>query len=285
MRLSHYIFALFLISILSACNNADNKNEEKVAIVAKAGDDELSKDELLSAIISNGNSKDSAYMVKKAIESWATEALFYHEALSKLNEDEIQIQQQVEEYKRSLVNHIYQTRIIEANLDTNVSKEEIEEYYADNRDNFILKDNIVKVNYFKIPLRVPVLDKMKRLFYASQPKDKEQLKSLCVEYADNFFMNDSTWLYLDDIKKEIPNLKDQAELGITPGKIFEFTDELYYYFLRIKDVKVKNGLSPINFERQNIKNFIINKRKTQLILQYKKQLLQKAKDEKKFVQY
>lgn len=250
-----------------------------------AGSEKLSKDELKEYSGSFAGQKDSAAMMKKTIENWATDALFYQEALTRLEEDEMQVQREVDNYRKDLINHIYQTKIIEANLDTNVSRDEIQQYYDENRDNFILKDNIVKVNYYKIPVKVKVLDKMKRLFYAVNPKDKEQLQSLCAQYAENYFINDSTWLYLDDIKKEIPGLKDQPDLAISYGRVFEFTDELYYYFLKIKDVKVKNGLSPLNFERQNIRNFIINRRKTMLIQQYKQQLLRKAKEEKKFVVY
>lgn len=276
---------LFLVLILFSCTPQKGSPESQEIIVAKVGEDELRRDEVSEIMISVSSAKDSSMLLKRSIDSWATDMLFYREALSKLNQDEIDIEKQVEAYRRSLVNHIYQTKIIEANLDTNVSRDEIEEYYADNRDNFILKDNIVKVNYFKIPLKVQVLEKMKKLFYATQPKDKEQLINLCVQYAENYFINDSTWLYLDDIKKEIPNLKDQAELVVSSGKVFEFTDELYYYFLRIKDMKVKNSLSPINFERQNIKTLIINRRKTDLIREYRKQMLQKAREEKRFVVY
>ncbi|MBA3663313.1 MAG: hypothetical protein H0W61_03770 [Bacteroidetes bacterium] len=280
-----FVLSILVIFGIVSCSSPKEARLDRAEIAAEAGAQQLSKTELKENFFSTGNANDSAYLIKKNIESWATEALFYQEALTKLNEEEIQVQREVENYKKSLINHIYQTRILEANLDTNVTKEEIQEYYDDNRDNFILKDNIVKVNYYKIPVKVKALDKMKRLFYAVTPKDKEQLQSLCTQYAENFFTNDSTWLYLDDIKKEIPKLKDQPDFAVTYGKVFEFTDELYYYFLKIKDVKIKNGLSPLNFEKENIRSFIINRRKTQLIQQYKQQLLQKAKDEKKFVTY
>jgi len=242
----------------------------------------LSPAELKENIINTGNSKDSIGTSKQAISNWAIESLFYQEALTKLNEEEISVEKEVEAYKKSLVNYIYQTKIIEANLDTNISKQEIAEYYNENKDNFILKDNIVKVNYYKIPLKAQALEKMKRLFYAITLKDKEQLQNLCIQYADNYFVNDSTWLYLDDIKKEIPKLRDQADFNIYQGKVVELSDDLFYYYLKIKEIRIKNGLSPLNFERQNIKNFIINRRKTQLIQQYKLQLLEKAKADKKF---
>jgi hypothetical protein len=281
-QFSHIFFILLIQFFLFACNGTD-KGKEKIKPAAIAGNEELSVDELKESFINTGNPKDSIGVTKKTLESWAIESLFYQEALIKLNEDEVQIEREVQAYKKSLVNHIYQTKIIEANLDTNISKQEIEQYYNENKDNFILKDNIVKVNYYKIPLKAQALEKMKKLFNAVLPKDKEQLKNLCIQYADNFFVNDSTWLYLDDMKKEIPRLKEQSDFNIYTGKVVEIIDEPFYYYLKIKEIRIKNGLSPINFEKQNIKNFIINRRKTQLIQQYKLQLLEKAKAEKKFL--
>lgn len=284
MRLISYIF-VFLV--LVSCNNGSDKKETVSKPVAKAGDEVLSLSDYKENYISIESVKDSSILAKKSIENWAIESLFYQEAMSKLNADEMEIDKQVEAYKKSLVNYIYQTKLIEANLDTNITRREIEQYYSDHEDNFILKENIVKVHYFKIPVKAPGLEKIKRLLrsYVYVPKDVDQLKNLCMQNAENFFMNDSTWLYLEDIKKEIPKLRDQPDFNLGQGRVLEFTDELYYYYLRIKEVKVKNGLSPLNFEKQNIKNFIINKKKTQLINDYKFQLLEKAKTDKRFEVY
>jgi hypothetical protein len=213
-------------------------------------------------------------MAKQQLNAWLTEAIFYEEAKSKLLEEEVDIESQVNDYRKELVNHIYQTKLIEANLDTNVSAGEIEAYYNNHLDNFILKDNIVKVNYYKIPLKAQGLEKMKRLLNATSEKDKLQLANLALQYAENFFNSDSTWLYLEDIKKEIPNLREQPDLVLNKGRVMEFNDDFYFYYLKIKDEKIRNSPSPLSFERQNIKSFIINKRKTDLINQYKKQLFE-----------
>lgn len=278
---------ILIATIIVSCNSSKNNAEPVSKPIAKAGSEMLSLDDYKENYVSIESDKDSTIFAKKSIENWAIESLFYQEAMTKLNEDEMEIDKQVEAYKKSLVNYIYQTKLIEANLDTNISKGEIEQYYAEHEDNFILKENIVKVNYFKIPIKAPGLEKIKRFLhsYTNTPKDVEQLKSLCMQNAENFFMNDSTWLYLEDVKKEIPKLRDQPDFNLGQGRVLEFNDELYYYYLKIKEVKVKNGLSPLNFEKQNIKNFIINKKKTELINQYKFQLLEKAKTEKKFEVY
>ncbi len=275
-------FFVFLLGCKQSAKEAGHDNSKSVA---KAGEEELTQDAFTEGFVSTGVIKDSLFNAKKSIENWAIEALFYQEAMSKLNEGEVQIEKQVQDYRKSLVNYIYQSKLIEANLDTTITKEEIEVYYNKHRDNFILKENILKVNYFKVPIKSPALVKIKRLVWSTNPKDKEQLKALCVLNAENFFMNDSTWLFLDDVKKEIPGLKDQPDFNLSQGRVVEFSDDDYYYYLKVKDVMVKNGLSPINFESKNIRKFIINNRKTQLISQYKQILLEKAKTNKTFIQF
>lgn len=281
-----YSIYIVIILFLFSCKSDSNKEAEKeIKLVATAGNEKLDIDDYAEDFVSTGVIKDSVYNAKKSIEKWAIESLFYQEAIEKLNDEEINIEKQVNDYRKSLVNYIYQTKLIEANLDTLITREEIEAYYDEHRDNFILKENLIKVNYLKVPVRAPALVKIKRLLWSVNPKDKEQLKSLCEQNAENFFMNDSTWLFLEDIKKEIPALREQPDFNLSNGKVVEFADDLYYYYLKVKDVKVKNGLSPINFEYQNIKKFIINNRKTQLIDQYKQDLLEKARANKSFIQH
>lgn len=279
------LLLFFACWALWSCKPSTEEKTLGARRIATAGNEDLSLERYTESFISTGIIKDSAYNAKKSIENWALETLFYQEALEKLNDEEIQIERQVEDYKKALVNHIYQSRIIDANLDTVVSVEEMEDYYDNHRDNFLLKDNIVKVNYLKVPLKAPAVPKIKKLIWSTNEKDKEQLIILCSQNAENFFMDDSTWLFLDDIKKEIPALKDQPDLNLSPGRVLEFSDDLYYYYLKVKEVKTKNSLSPINFEYRNIKKFIINNRKTQLINQYKQELLEKARKEKMFVIY
>jgi hypothetical protein len=280
-----YPIIIFFGLILFSCRREEQKNTDTSKLVAMAGNEQLGQDEFKENYLTTGIVKDSGYNAKRSIENWAIESLFYQEALTKLNKEEIQIEKKVEEYKKTLINYIYQTKLIEANLDTNITQEEIQHYYDEHRDNFILKENILKVNYIKVPVKAPALVKIKRLVYSQNPKDKEQLIVLCTQNAENFFMNDSTWLFLEDIKREIPALRDQPDYNLGIGRIVELTDENYYYYLRVKDVKIKNGLSPINFERQNIRKFIINNRKTQLINEYKLLLLEKAKADKTFTIY
>lgn len=274
---------IFVCLSLLSCKDSFKQNGEEVEkVIARAGSESLHEQAFIDGFISGSKGADSLEDAKKSIEAWAIESLFYQEALEKLTDEETDINQQVENYKRTLVNYIYQSKLIEANLDTAVSKEEVQEYYDAHRDNFILKENIIKVNYFKVPTLVPSLPKIKKLIWSDKEKDRLMLNDLVMQNAENFYMNDSAWLFLDDIKKEIPALREQPDFNLSKGRVVEFSDDLYYYYLKVKDVKIKNALSPVSFEFKNIKKFIINNRKTQLIKSYKQGLFEKAISEKKF---
>jgi hypothetical protein len=45
----------------------------------------------------------------------------------------------------------------------------------------------------------------------------------------------------------------------------EVQDSLYYYFVRFRDFRIKENISPLSFEKDRIRNIILNKRKMELI--------------------
>lgn len=281
-RVAVYFQSIVLAMVFNACSETQPEVPvDESTLVAKAGNEGLSKVEFNQLFQSVYAGKDSAEIAQGIISAWAGETLIYLEAQQNLGEEEAQINKQVEDYRRNLLSHLYLNKIVEANLDTAITEEEIVEYYTYHRDNFILKDNIVKVDYIKVPIQAPELEKIKKLLKTQNPKDKATLVDLCSKNAENFFLNDSTWLYTADIRKEIPKLVEEPDFSLYTGKVVVFEDENYMYYLKIKDVKIKNGLSPLNFERANIKQYILLNRKVLLLNSFKLNLLEEAKASKK----
>jgi hypothetical protein len=276
-----------ILPLVFACNksSSDNNSEDKGKEVAKVNASILYAADL-EHVSQNGLSmSDSAAFIQTYVNRWAYNEVFYQQAVNYLSEEELDVTKELEDYKKELVSYKFQTKLINEKLDTNVSVSQIEEYYNANAQNFLLKNNIVKVLYVKTPVNIPNIEKLKKLCRSDNAKDAEQLKSMCIQYANNYFMNDNTWLMFDDLKKEMNQLKEVPEYDIKSGKIFEFTDVTSYYFLKIIDVKSKNTLSPLNFEKTNIKNMLINERKQQLITTIKKDFFDKAKTNKELEIY
>jgi hypothetical protein len=279
------IFGLIVL-IISSCNKTSSKgtnNNEK--LIAKVNTSSLYADDIKHLTPKGLSKSDSTAFIQTYINKWANNEVFFQQALNYLTDEELDINKEVEQYKKELLSYKFQAKLINEKLDTNVTEAQIEEYYNANSQNFVLKNNIVKVLYVKTPLNIPNIEKFKKLCYSSNPKDAEQLKSLCIQFANNYFMNDNTWLMFDDLKKEISQLKEVPEYNIQNGKTFEFTDDKSFYFLKIIDVKSKNTISPLNFEKNNIKNMLINQRKQRLISTIKKDFLDKAKTNKELEIY
>ncbi|HRG00392.1 MAG TPA: hypothetical protein PKZ75_04710 [Bacteroidia bacterium] len=289
MSSSSFIKPLLSIGLLvlffSSCDKTSNKNENTGKVLAKVNSTTLFEDDLKNSVPKGLSKADSSAFIQNIINKWAYNEIFYQQATNYLSDEELNIDKELEEYKKELLTYKFQTKLINEKLDTNVTSAQIEDYYNANPQNFLLKNNIVKVLYVKTPLNIPNLEKLKKLCYSSNPKDAEQLKSLCIQYANNFFMNDNTWLMFEDLRKEINQLKEVPEYNIQNGKTFEFTDATSFYFLKIIEVKSKNTLSPLNFEVNNIKNMLINQRKQKLITSIKKDFFEKAKTNKELEIY
>ena len=278
------MFGHFLL-ITIACTKSSDNTEEQGKVIAKINTSTLYINDVAKISQTGLSKSDSAIFIQNYINNWANNEVFYQQALSYLTEEELNITKEIDEYKKTLLSYKFQTKLINDKLDTNISISQIEDYYNANSQNFLLKNNIVKVLYVKTPFNIPNLEKLKKLCYSTSPKDAEQLNSMCIQYANNYYMNDNTWLMFEDLKKEIPQLKEVPEYTIQNGKIFEFTDATSFYFLKIIEVKSKNTLSPLNFEKNNIKNMLINQRKQQLITSIKKDFFEKAKTNKELKIY
>ena len=271
--------------LLVSCGKQSETASNNSKLVAKVNSTSLYASDLSNLLMKGLPQKDSLTYANAYVKKWADNEVFYQQALNYLTDDELNIDKELEAYKKELITYKFETKLINDKLDTLVTNAQIEEYYNANSQNFLLKNNIVKVLYVKTPNNIPNIEKLKKLCYSSNPKDAEQLKVMCVQFANNYYMNDNTWLMFNDLKKEMTQLKEVPDYSLQTGKIFEFTDATSYYFLKIIDVKSKNTLSPINFEITNIKNMLINQRKQKLITSIKKDFFDKAKINKELEIY
>ncbi|MGZ3865511.1 MAG: hypothetical protein ACXVOH_08960 [Bacteroidia bacterium] len=278
-----YIGVLF--GLFSCGNKEDKAGGSGEKPVARVYDKKLYLSDFISNIPKELNKKDSIIFVNSYREQWILNELLLHQAESNLPAEEKNIEKEIEEYRKNLLVYRYETELVKQKLDTAVSNEEIEQYYAGHQQNFMLKDNIVKVSYVKVGVKSPTIDKVKKWYASSDEKDRDNLKKYCIQYADNFFLDDNTWLLLDDVMKEIPLRDYNPELFLKTTRHIEMSDSSFNYFLFIKEFKIKNMPSPLSFEKDNIRQVIINKRKLKLIEEMKQSVYGQAKEKTNFEVY
>ena len=168
---------------------------------------------------------------------------------------------------------------MEDRLDTNITSKEIEAYYAKNKANFELKNNIIKVIYVKLEAKSKDLDKVRKWIKSTDAKDRKSLEDWCFSGAINYYFDDNSWLIFDDLLKEIPIKTYDQESFLKSNRFVEIQDSSGLYLMNIKGFKTRDEISPISVEKQNIKNILINQRKLSIVKEMEENLYKKGEFE------
>jgi hypothetical protein len=282
------ICLLFLAGgLICACGKIKSSEEEQGRVpVARVEDSYLYKDELEGITPSGTPAQDSATRVEAYIESWIRKELLIQEATRKMDINEAEVERKILDYRYSIIAYEYQTQMVKKNLDTAISKQEIQDYYKQNIDNFILKQNIVQATFIKVPKTAPRTEKIKEMIFSNREKDFRELKSYCLSFSSAYQISDSTWMVFDDLVRNSP-------LAEIPNKIqflkanpyYETSDDSYLYFLKVNTYRITDNVSPLDFVRNEVKNIILNKRKVQLAKQLEDDVYESAVAEEKIEIY
>lgn len=265
--------SLFLIVTIFSCKWINTTDD---VLIAKAFDKYLYLKDLAGVVPQNVHGNDSLAMVKSFIDQWQREQVMQHQAEENVNIDDKAIQKQLETYRKSLIRFQYEQELIAQKLDTVVSGQEIEKYYQKNEQNFQLKKPILKVSYIKLPNKAPKIAMVKKLFTSKNLRDIDLLEKYCFKYSPTFSLLDTTWHYTEELEKIFPISKLAENNFNNLNRIFEVSENGSLYLIILRDSKFTDSLSPLVFEKDNIKNLILNQRKLALINRMEKEVFEEA---------
>ena len=214
------------------------------------------------------------------IDTWVENESFL-QALKKKDFNQFQeIKVRSSMYAGTLARFFLEENELRNKLDTNVNFQEIESYYSEHKEEFILHDYIVKALYLKIPEEIDFKsDNVHRSFLLKNDKDLSEINSYAKLYAENYYFNDSTWIFFNDVAKEIPISKYNVDNIVLNRTKTYFSDDNFTYFLNIIDFKLKNQAPPIDFLKDEIKSTILTHRMHELKIQNESTLIQRIKEE------
>jgi len=265
---------IFILIFLASCSYFfDRKNER---ILARVYDDYLYESDLKEVVPPGTSPEDSANLARNFIDAWVRQKLLIRQAQNNLTEEQMDFTRQLENYKNSLLIFEYEHELVNQKLDTIISEEEIETYYSENQGNFLLKENIVQMQYVKLPLNSNNTRQFKQLIYSDESADKTRLSELAEKYAADYFLDNQNWLLFNDVMAQIPIKTYNQEEYLKNHQNLEVRDSLYYYIVRFKDFRIKETISPLSLEKDRIRNIILNKRKMELINKMREDLYNNA---------
>ena len=276
IRATYVISALSLVTFLISCSEEEVESNEKS--IASVNDAQLTESELLYHLPEGLSPEDSLQFVESYTEQWIQEQVVYQKAMEVLPEKSQNVDYQLEDYKRSLLIYTYEQYYIQDRLDTAVPMAEIQAYYDENAEDFILKDYIVKAVYAKYTPATPDLDKVDQWYKFKKEDDWISLQSHANLYSVKFFNDTSNWIFFDDILQDVPLTDINKDYFIRKNKSITFEDEGMVYYLNVIDSKLQDEISPIEFEYDKIRGIILNIRMNELRKELKNELLKDAQN-------
>lgn len=273
---------LFLIILLGSCKGPSGNSE---SVLARVYDDYLYESEVKGIIPEGTHGRDSVNIVKNYIASWVSQRLFLHKAEKNLTKNDLDFEKQLDDYRNSLIIYEYESKLIEQNLDTVVKVTDIEKYYNNNQQNFQLKNDIIKTYYARFESTLPVMSKVRNYFYSEKPESRDSLEAYIKKYSNMYFINDEIWILFNDLIRFVPLQTYNQEAYLKNHRKIELEDERYIYFINFVDYRIKDGISPMSFESENIRQIILNKRKIKIIEDMRNEVYQAALDQSDFEIY
>jgi hypothetical protein len=281
---------LLIIILLTGCDlirmKDDVVSEEGVKPVARVHDQFLYPNDLEGIAVEGMSKEDSIGRVEGFINNWIRKQLLIHEAGEKIQFNEADLERKILDYRYSLMGYEYQSHYINENLDSEISQEEITAYYEENKDNFLLKQNIIRCKYVKLSANAPKPERVGRWIQSNKARDQEELNSYCLSFANAYHLNDSVWIEFDEIIKNSPlaEIPNKVQF-LRNNRYTETSDANFKYYLKIEEYKMSDNVSPLEFVEDDIRNIILNKRKVELAERLEDEVYELAEKQNEFEIY
>lgn len=258
------LILLSLSIMLAGCS--DKKSQESRIAVARAGDRVLYYDQIPDIIQPGMSKTDSTAAIKSYIRSWARKELLCVKAEQNMTtEYKNEVTRQLDEMRDNLLIHQYQQQMIIQKMDTSVSDSERQEYYVSNMSTFTLTTNIVKALFIKIPVTAPDVDKARRWYKSSGSEDLRQLEKYCYQFAVQYDDFNEEWITFNQLLMLVPLECEDQEAWLAANDNEELKDSNFYYFISIRDYKLRRTIAPYEYITDQVKTIILNNRRNDFL--------------------
>ncbi len=259
---SQFLFVA-LMPLLISCQLIDNR--EKVPL-ARVGNETLTLQELMSVIPDDIAQEESLLLAEDYIHKWIRHELLIRKAEENLSPSQRDVNKELKEYRNSLIIYRYKKELLQSKMDTLVSDEEITDFYSENKDNFILSNNLVKAVYVKIPLSISRPDQVKAYCDLAAGDGIRELQDYCLKNAESYEIHTNEWVDARTVFRKLPGIDPEETTGLLRKSNFhEQKDQDYYYLISVLGYRLKGNVAPLEYVKENIRNLILNKRRIEFL--------------------
>ncbi|MBA3986138.1 MAG: peptidyl-prolyl cis-trans isomerase [Flavobacteriales bacterium] len=279
-----YVCGVLCFLFLNSCNLFQQNADED--IVARVGDEYLYRSDIEMLTANIVSKEDSIFHANNFINRWASQKLLMRLARRNLSQEKLaEYEKLIDNYRTDLFTIGYKDIIATNQLNDRIREEEYEAFYEQNKQNFLLNENLIQFRYIHVDEKNSNLNKIKQQLSRFKLEDKEELEKIGFQFNSSS-LNDSIWLPAASISDRIPVLGTEInEQLLKKSNYIELRDSLGVYLIHIKDVILRNEIAPLEYLKPTLQTVILNKRKLEFINNLEKDIINDAIKNKDFEIY
>ncbi len=277
-------FYIVSIILLQSCDYFTIKND-KSEPVARVNNTYLYKADLNNIFTKEITEQDSILLARNYINNWIKQQLLLSKAQLNLENKTEVFEELVSKYREDLFINSYKEAVVKQYLNNKITTDDINEFYINNKQNFKLNEELVKMKYIKIGKDVLNKKELIKLFKSTKKEDLDSLQSKEL-FLKSQHLNDSIWIKYSDLLTNIPifNAGDK-QLLLKKGSFIQKEDSLSLYLVTIKQVLKRNEIAPKSYISPTIKQMILHQRKLLLLRNIEETLIDDATKKQQFEIY
>ena len=273
---------LTIISIITLSSCDYFKQDNLGTPIARVNNSYLYQKDIKNLIFENTSKEDSTLIVTNFINRWATKQLLIDQSIVNLpQEKQDAYNDLVNQYKIDLYIEAYKSSIVAKRLDSIIALKELEDFYNQNKENFKLNDDLLKIRYIHIDKNFSNTKELVEKFKRFDSIDKQALTDLSIKFKA-FNLNDSIWIKNDVLIGALPVLKYSNSQVLKKTNFTQLQDSLGVYLVKIEAVLKTNDIAPLSYVKPTIEQIVLNKRKQEFLKKIEKDITKDAIKNKNF---
>lgn len=271
-----FIAALLALVIVSCRESTVRKADAGREVVASLDDNYLYMDELTGVMSPDLSPADSAAFADKYIRNWISELLLYKNAERNIP-DTREIDELVENYRKALIVHSYEQKLLEQKFSSDISEKEIQTFYDDNRNLFVLDEPLIKGMCVKLPSNAKSVSKIRSLYQKTDDASLDELEKLSLANAVRYESFYENWIQLSQIETVLPQTGRSWTSMLHERRNIEVKDDEFVYFLKVTDMVDAGDVEPLEKASPEIRRLLRNSGEVRFIEEMKDELYEKAR--------
>lgn len=276
------LFGIVILCLFVSCGGQVN-HHGRTPLVEVSGR-YLYAEDLKMALPDDMSRDDSVLFAEYYIRNWVEDVLLLDNAERNVS-GAPEIEELVAAYRHSLVLHLYQEQLMEQQLGREIKEEQIDSFYRNNENLFLLEEPLAKGLYIKVPLKDAGVKNVRKWYAQTDSEVLEKLEKYSLQHAADYLYFYDQWMPLADVVEKIPLQTGNPVDYVCRNPHLEVCDTAFYYFLHVDSLLKSGQQKPLGYAAGEIREILMNVKRADFMKRIKGRLYKEAQDDRQITYY